>query len=378
MKETWKQVITAFEEEHHRDVTKGDFTYLFGKVFNQAFDEETVKAAFRVTGVYPFNREAISEAQMRPSVPTSTKGEFPLPQASPIRAIMAVFDTNPPDPATPIASSSSIPEIFQSSPSSRRRTRDENIDPSLYTPSKRIRTLNTALSATQSGSFLVSKDPITSATPIIPPVFELPPSSIPQPNWNLLKSPIKSWQSRESLMIENSALRDALHQSKTQIHARDLVIEGAHAQLVYQNLHLQKTNNALNNNEKRKKNDRALLFDGKAQVLSSSEFHTKVVQQNAAREAAAADKTTRADARATRKNALAVIEEEWSVIKSNHVKNLEAWEAECQRLNSENVPKRSWPKKPVRPRKPKLPPNVENMPDDGEEDEEDDGDDNER
>ena len=177
MKETWKQVITEFEDENRRDVTKGDFTYLFGKAFNQAFDDEAVKAAFRVTGVYPFNHTVISVAQMKPSIPSSMKGKFPLPQASLIRAIMAVFNPNPVVPTsddpllTPgIRGSSSSLEAVQNSPSSsRRRIRDENIDPTLYTPSKRICSLYTVLGVTQSGSFLISKDPMSSFPPIIPP-----------------------------------------------------------------------------------------------------------------------------------------------------------------------------------------------------------------
>ena len=383
MKETWKQVITEFEDENRRDVTKGDFMYLFGKAFNQAFDDEAVKAAFRVTGVYPFNRTVISAAQMKPSIPSSTKGEFPLPQASPICAIMAVFNPNPVVPTsddpllTPgIRGSSSSLEAVQNSPSSsRQRIRDENIDPMLYTPSKRIRSLYTALGATQSGSFLISKDPMSSSTPIILPVLERPPSSIPQPNWGLIKSPAKSWRSHETLKMENTALRDSLRQAQTKVRARNLVIEGAHAQLVYQNLHLQKTINALNNKENHKKNNRALLFDGKAQVLSSDEFHAKVVEQNATRDAAVAERARNADARLAKKNALAAIEEEWGKIKADHEKNVEAWESDCQRFAAENIPKRSWPKKPVWPLKPKLPSTVEVIPEGEEEINEEDEDD---
>ncbi|PPQ88047.1 hypothetical protein CVT26_000593, partial [Gymnopilus dilepis] len=126
---------------------------------------------------------------MKPSTTTSVKGEFPLPQPSPVRAIIAAFDPHGPAPVaplTPVAGSGSIsPETQYSPSSSRRRIRDENIDPALYTPSKRIRSLYSALSSTKSGSFLLSKDPISSSTPVFSPVLELPPSSIPQPNWDL-------------------------------------------------------------------------------------------------------------------------------------------------------------------------------------------------
>ncbi|KAF8893200.1 hypothetical protein CPB84DRAFT_1732307 [Gymnopilus junonius] len=269
---------------------------------------------------------------------------------------MAVFDPNLPTPLTPVNGSQRALETVENSPSSsRRRRRDENIDPSLYTPSKRIRSLYTALGATHTGSFLVSKDPITSSTPIFSPVLEHPPSSIPQPDWNLAKSPVKSYQSRESLIFENMALRDSLHSAQTHVNARDLIIEGAHAQLVIQNIHLQKSNAALNKQEQRKKNDRALLFNGKGQVLTSDEFRAKIREQNAAREAATAEKMKKADARLARKNAMAVVEEEWARIKQDHEQAVKAWEIECQKLKDQNIPKRSWPPKPRRARKPKLP-----------------------
>ncbi|KAF8156974.1 hypothetical protein B0H34DRAFT_634206, partial [Crassisporium funariophilum] len=220
------------------------------------------------------------------------------------------------------------------------------------TPSKRMRSLYAGLGATASGSFLVSKDPIMSATPIIPPVLEAVPRSIPQPNWSLAtKTPVKTWQSRESLMLENEILRQHLQQAHTHVHARDLIIEGAHAQLVVQNLHLGKTMQALNKRENKKKNDRSLLFNGKAQVLSSDEFTAQVLAQTSRREEEAATRKKNAEARVAKKSAQDTIENEWKRIKANHEKDVEAWQLECQRLTDAGVLKRNWPKKPVRARK---------------------------
>ncbi|KAF8154147.1 hypothetical protein B0H34DRAFT_676998 [Crassisporium funariophilum] len=59
----------------------------------------------------------------------------------------------------------------------------------------------TTLCATTSGSFLVSKDPIMSATPKIPPILELPATLLEKPDWSLInKSPAKLYMSRESLV----------------------------------------------------------------------------------------------------------------------------------------------------------------------------------
>ena len=42
-------------------VGKGDFAGVFGWAFLHAFISESVKAAFKATGVHPFNPEVITE-----------------------------------------------------------------------------------------------------------------------------------------------------------------------------------------------------------------------------------------------------------------------------------------------------------------------------
>ena len=237
MKITWKKVINDFEQDYANAVTRDDFTFLFGSAYNTAFDADTVKAAFRVTGVYPYDRTVITEEQMKPSNATSIRGEFPLLQPSPVRAVIASFDPSPP---TPIRNDSpNTPSTEPTSPSSNRSLRqphqDLNIDPNLYTPSKRMRSLYKSLEATSSGSFLVSKTPITAQTPIIEPVLERVPDRFPQPNWNLVRANPTGYQSRETLLIENDLLRTELSNAQLHVRAQEMIIEGANAQLVVQN-----------------------------------------------------------------------------------------------------------------------------------------------
>ncbi|PPQ75510.1 hypothetical protein CVT26_015842 [Gymnopilus dilepis] len=107
-------------------------------------------------------------------------------------------------------------------------------------------------------------------------------------------------------------------------------------------------------------------------VDRATEFRAKVAEQNAAREAAAAEKAKKADARLAKKNAMVLIEEEWARIKHDHEQAVKAWEIECQKLKDENVPKRSWPPKPRRARKPKLPTSFDVGEDDDDENDDDD------
>ena len=368
MKEAWREEIEAFEDQHIRPVAKADFASVFRRAYIRSFTPEPIKAAFRVTGVYPFNPTVISEKQMKLSLTTSVEGSFPLVQASPVRAVMAAFTTLPEDsftmsPQTPVSQTSDSGRTQQThppSPLSRKRHRSDVIDPSLLTPSKRMRALHANLSATSTGSILVSAVKATSLTlKIISPVLESPPV-LPEPDWNLAKMPlVPAYMTRNQLINENTALKSNLEHAQLQLHARDAMLEGAHAQLVVQNLSLQKLNQALFNKENRKTNDRALLFDGRAQVLSSDSFTAKISDAAQKRDAEVSKRAENAQTRASRRQAMEELEEEWGRIKAEHEEAVRAWSAICDGLRAKGVPKKEWPKKPIRARKPKLPAAVE-------------------
>lgn len=362
MKQAWREEIEAFEEQHKRPVSKADFTCVFGKAYIRSFTPEPIKAAFRVTGVYPFDPTVISEKQMKPSLTTSVKGSFPLAQASPVRAVMAAFTRLPTDSfASPQTSQTdgngNTPQtLYPPSPLSKKRHRCDVIDPSLLTPSKRMRALHANLSATSSGSILVSTAKATSSTlKIIPPVLESAPN-LPEPDWNLAKMPLEpAYMTRNQLINENTALKSNLEHAQLQVHARDAMLEGAHAQLIVQNLSLQKLNQALFNKENRKTNDRALLFDGRAQVLSSDTFTAKISDAAQKRDAETAKRAENAQMRVARKQAMDALEEEWGHIKAEHEEAVRAWSVICDGLKAKGVAKKEWPKKPIRARKPKAP-----------------------
>ncbi|KAF8154642.1 hypothetical protein B0H34DRAFT_799403 [Crassisporium funariophilum] len=313
---------------------------------------DTILAAFRVTGVHPFLRKAITEAQMKPSLTTLTKGSFPLPQPSPVRAVMAAFNVNPPtafatSPSTHIshhpAQIADVENLLPVTPTCRRR--DPDIDPSLFTPSKQMQTLYATLSSTVSGSFLVSKTRLTSLTPVIAPVIKAVPS-IPHPDWSLAyKSPA------------------------------DGIIEGSNATMVIQDMHLRKLNGALHGKETGRTSTRTLVVDAsKGQIYLGDAIRAGIFEQEERKKERAAAKRLKADGRAAKKEAQAKVEEKWKRIKILHNEADKVWKGECDRLASEGVPKKKWPKGPTCPRKPKLPATLDAVVDEdnGKDDEEDD------
>src|SRR3954466_2433746 len=54
MKLEFCREIQKFEDLYLRSVTKADFALVFGQAFLRAFTPETIKAAFKATGVHPF------------------------------------------------------------------------------------------------------------------------------------------------------------------------------------------------------------------------------------------------------------------------------------------------------------------------------------
>ncbi|KAJ7497917.1 hypothetical protein B0H11DRAFT_2226606 [Mycena galericulata] len=91
------------------------------------------------------------------------------------------FDLSPSNLA---ASTSRLPEA----PSLRRAREadDENLDPALWTPSKKMRMLYAHLGNTSAGSLLLRSPKLkTSDSAILSPVIQHFPGSIPRPDWSL-------------------------------------------------------------------------------------------------------------------------------------------------------------------------------------------------
>jgi len=167
MKDKWKKEITTHEETTLKPVGKSDFLGVFGRAYNAAFTPDTVKAAFKVTGVVPFNRDAISEDQMKPSIATSIKGSFPLPQPEVVCTVMAAIDKNPPTSFSISPTTHRVASGSQNVPPetpTRRRQRPLEIDPDLYTPTKRLRTQKRVIIPVNQPERLPIRAPSTNST----------------------------------------------------------------------------------------------------------------------------------------------------------------------------------------------------------------------
>ncbi|KAF5344651.1 hypothetical protein D9758_016410 [Tetrapyrgos nigripes] len=71
-----KKAVVNFEEQHGQAVSKADFMGVFGTAFNELFDSDTIRAAWKATGLHPFDPSVIKPEQMKPAEAHSS---IPLP-----------------------------------------------------------------------------------------------------------------------------------------------------------------------------------------------------------------------------------------------------------------------------------------------------------
>jgi hypothetical protein len=150
-------------------------------------------------------------------------------------------------------------------------------------------------------------------------------------------------------------LRKQLGLADQNVVVRDHIIEEANATMVFQNMGPKKMNEALYQQEEKAATDRAKLFKGKAQCLSSDNFYVAVVAVNAGKKAKEAGKELKRVERQQKKEQRDTIEREWADMKKKHVDDLEAWVTECSKLLALGTKKKDLPVKLKLSKKPKPP-----------------------
>ncbi|KIK99437.1 hypothetical protein PAXRUDRAFT_132070, partial [Paxillus rubicundulus Ve08.2h10] len=91
LKHSWTAKRDEYEALTHQKVTKSNFILVYSKTHRKALTPENICATFHKTGVWPFNPNAITAEMMAPSLETSSSGHLPLPQPSPVQAVMGVI-----------------------------------------------------------------------------------------------------------------------------------------------------------------------------------------------------------------------------------------------------------------------------------------------
>lgn len=363
-KKNWKNALSKFEDEHFRGLQKDDFTYVFGNVFLQSFTKDTILKAFEVTGIHPYNPNAIKAVQMEPSKVASTKVVFEIPLPTPARRVAKFLHNLPtstePGPTTPRSQRPMIEKINLPSSSSED-----------------LQELANSLKSSKSGSYLLSTDTIQSTTEIFKPIIINQPS-ISHIDWKHANVPITCLESlsMDELIQKNNDLITSLQLAYNQLLQTQHLLEATNAQLVIQHLQALKLKVALGEKEKKKSKDRTKIFDdGLGKVFTAGEVFDFVLKRQQAKKEKEIKSAQNAEKRAKKRAAKQAMEERWKVINSEHKAAIALWEAETQICKENNIPRKKWPPKPIRPKKPALEaflPLEENLEEEEEEEEDED------
>lgn len=89
-KTTWSEVRDRYERQGML-ITKSNFLAVYAEAHLETLTEANIKAAFRKTGVIPFNRDVVTAEMMAPSLESSSRGALPIHQSSPVRVMAGMI-----------------------------------------------------------------------------------------------------------------------------------------------------------------------------------------------------------------------------------------------------------------------------------------------
>ncbi|KIJ63710.1 hypothetical protein HYDPIDRAFT_68916, partial [Hydnomerulius pinastri MD-312] len=78
LKHCWSEERDKWEREKREGITKANFITIYGCAHLQALTPNLIQTAFRKTGVWPCNRDVVSDSMMAPSKETSEKSHLPI------------------------------------------------------------------------------------------------------------------------------------------------------------------------------------------------------------------------------------------------------------------------------------------------------------
>ena len=92
LKRHFSDEMLKFEAKTGMAVNKSNFVTVYTPAHMRAFTKENIEIAFRKTGIHPFNPDAISTTQLKPSIESSTHGDgLPLAPTTPVRTVIKML-----------------------------------------------------------------------------------------------------------------------------------------------------------------------------------------------------------------------------------------------------------------------------------------------
>lgn len=340
LKKYWQQERDAAEREQGQRVSKSNFLSVYARAHIRALTTENIKAAFRKTGVYPFDPSVIPEEMLAPARETSTKHHSIVPLKTPVRVLANAITKWE-------LRKQANEELENESDGEGTQSMESDVSDELISAFEHL---------TESSHPLFSSQPLGSQTS--PPRFEPIMISPVKRYENLLQ--MEPQNSRERLYQE--ALRDA------EIRQAELKgqIRGQQAALVLQNTYADRLRKEMHGQEKKKeKKDNTALkikeVNKKARLLTDSELVELYVEHEDEIREKAAEKVRRKEVKGRYSEAMkkwnateSVRKRKCEEITSRYQAALTEWEEEKNLAKRDK--RRSQLRKPVRGPLPKADP----------------------
>lgn len=319
----------AFDRED--PVSKSNLLSIIEKPFKKAFTPHNIQAGFRLTGLHPFDPHAIKPAQMAPSAASAVNGWFPVPQRSPVKAIMTALDlckrvptlvppTPPPFPlqspqASPISNHIPLPPF--------------PIDQ--YTQNEAAVTSTAALLlSSTSAAFLLDPSPAQYTENLPEPVLgRLPDLS------EIALSPLRCpwrYQTREQLIQENQSLQHKLTAAHKIVKHQGQLIDAGNVQIALAGFHLQRQNAELFRKQNKKSKALNIYPGGKGQYMSHPRMTSmmaaheeKTKESEAAKVARREERVAKAAGKMSEKDKKTMNKR----LREVYYAEMEVWKAEC-------------------------------------------------
>jgi hypothetical protein len=330
-KKAWRDLL---HDNPHLKPTKLNYLRMITGPFAIAFSESNVKKGFSKTGIFPLNATKITPDMMAPSLPSSVNSIFPLPQPSPVRAIVRHLDLHTINSLTSsmrtlnLGDHQAVPSPPPSTPFGTPIVVDDT--PALATEIVEVHPLQST-----SAAYLLDEAPMPENVNLAPPVL-----------YNLQKTRIrlppsvrsKSYVSKEALIAQNAQLRDQIQQLGAQNQSLETAVQIHETQLALQYLHVRKMKRST---AATAKPPRETLMQGLGHELTGPGFTGRVQTRKDVAQAAADGAEARKVAREQKKERAAACEEEWKRVKAAHGAAMNAYKASLKNVHLEPLDKPS-------------------------------------
>jgi hypothetical protein len=320
LKNYWTVERDRWEREKGEKISKINFLVVYGNAHLRALTPTIIKAAFRKTGVWPFNPLVVTEEMMAPSKETSCEGFLPIVPASPIKLVAKLLRD--------LTNKDHDDEIITGLPAPNSNAEDLPIPVDIPTLPAAVTETLKRLSNT-SLAFLVSATPYSPETQIRHNVAR-PISPLGNRYADLL--------SIEPKTPNEYVLLDALRDAKARTEGLKRQVLELQAATVLNEMYCNMLRGQLAHQNKKKNTPKGagkLVGDGLPRLLSGDEFYEKVVEHTERQKREEREKKEKQGARDERAEAMKEWKkqdderkEENTAQTSRYHEALKVWEAE--------------------------------------------------